>query len=576
MIVGIDLGTTNSLISVWENGQARLIPNSLGEFLTPSCVSVDDDGSILVGRAARERLQTHPHASTAAFKRHMGSDKLITLGQRAFRAEELSALVLRALKADAEAALGQPVTACIITVPAYFSDAQRKATRAAGQLAGMQVDRLLNEPTAAALAYGIHLRDSETRFLVFDLGGGTFDVSVLDLFDNVMEVQASSGDNYLGGEDFTNTLVEHFLKHCAVPDRLSQSPRFLQRLHAQVELAKRTLGEQPAAVIRIEEESQAFSMEIDEAAFEKLCSPLLQRLREPVERALRDVNLAVSELDNIVLAGGATRMPVVRRMVTRMFGRVPACEINPDQVVALGAAVQAGLRSNDAALDEVVMTDVAPYSLGVATSVQLEAGVFSYGHFDAIIDRNSIVPASRVKRYYPIHPGQTQLDILVYQGEARMAKDNIELGLLHVEIPDDDSEGGAVDIRFTYDVNGLLQVEATVASGQLTKTLLIEGNPGLLSEQEIAERFASLSKLKIHPRDRTELRTLSARAERMYQELRGEQRDRLGEHILHFERALESQDSRVFQSAAKAFLGLLDEIEDLSRVLPPAAMAASA
>jgi molecular chaperone HscC len=570
MIVGIDLGTTNSLISVWENGQARLIPNSLGELLTPSCISVDDDGSILVGRAARERLQTHPHASTAAFKRHMGSDKLITLGRRAFRAEELSALVLRALKADAEVALGQPVTACIITVPAYFSDAQRKATRAAGQLAGMQVDRLLNEPTAAALAYGIHLRDSENRFLVFDLGGGTFDVSVLDLFDNVMEVQASSGDNYLGGEDFTATLVEHFLKTCAVPERLATSPRFLQRLHAQVELAKRTLGEQPAAVIRIEEESQAFSMEVDQAAFEKLCAPLLQRLREPVERALRDVNLAVSELDNIVLAGGATRMPVVRRMVTRMFGRVPACEINPDHVVALGAAVQAGLRSNDAALDEVVMTDVAPYSLGVATSMQLDAEVFSNGHFDAIIDRNTIVPASRVKRYYPIHPGQTRLEIKVYQGEARMAHDNIALGLLHIDVTEDDSEGGAVDVRFTYDVNGLLQVEATVASTGLTRTLLIEGNPGLLSEQEIAERFASLSKLKIHPRDRTELRTLSARAERMYQELRGEQRERLGAHILQFERALESQDSRVFQPAATAFLGLLDQIEAMTRVLPAA------
>jgi molecular chaperone HscC len=568
MIVGIDLGTTNSLISVWENGQARLIPNSLGEVLTPSCISLDDDGTILVGRAARERLQTHPHASTAAFKRHMGSDKLITLGQRAFRAEELSALVLRALKADAEAALGRPVTACIITVPAYFSHAQRKATRAAGQLAGMQVDRLLNEPTAAALAYGIHLRDSENRFLVFDLGGGTFDVSVLDLFDNVMEVQASSGDNYLGGEDFTAALVDHFLRHCAVPDRLGTCPRFLQRLHAQVELAKRTLGEQPAAVIRIEEQSQAFSMEVDQAAFEKLCAPLLQRLREPVERALRDVNLAVSELDNIVLAGGATRMPVVRRMVTRMFGRVPACEIDPDHVVALGAAVQAGLRSNDAALDEVVMTDVAPYSLGVATSMQLDAEVFSNGHFDAIINRNTIVPASRVKRYYPIHPGQTRLEIQVYQGEARMAKDNIGLGLLQIEVAGDDREGGAVDVRFTYDVNGLLQVEATVVSSGLTRTLLIEGNPGLLSEQEIAARFASLSTLKIHPRDRTEVRTLSARAERMYQELRGEQRERLGAHIIEFERALESQDSRVFQSAAKAFLDLLDQIEAMTRVLP--------
>src|SRR5471032_2158813 len=212
MIVGIDLGTTNSLIAVWEAGAARLIPNSLGEVLTPSCVSIDDDGSILVGRAARERLQTHPAVSAAAFKRHMGSDKQVRLGKRSFRPEELSALILRALKEDVEAALGQPVTEAIITVPAYFSDAQRKATRAAGQLAGLKVERLLNEPTAAALAYGIHLRGSETKFLVFDLGGGTFDVSVLDLFENVMEVRASAGDNFLGGEDFVSCLVEHFFE----------------------------------------------------------------------------------------------------------------------------------------------------------------------------------------------------------------------------------------------------------------------------------------------------------------------------------------------------------------------------
>jgi molecular chaperone HscC len=568
MIVGIDLGTTNSLIAVWDAGAARLIPNSLGEVLTPSCISVDEDGSILVGRAARERLQTHPASSTAAFKRHMGSDKPIRLGKRDFRAEELSALVLRALKDDAEAALGQPVTSCIITVPAYFSDAQRKATRAAGQLAGMKVDRLLNEPTAAALAYGIHQRGSETRFLVFDLGGGTFDVSVLDLFDNVMEVQASSGDNFLGGEDFTACLLEHFLDYCQVPARLRTEPRFLQRLVAQVELAKRSLSERQHASISISEAAQAFSMDIAEAAFEKLCAPLLQRLREPVERALRDVNLAVSALDNIVLAGGATRMPIVRRMVARMFGREAACDINPDHVVALGAAVQAGLRSNDAALDEVVMTDVAPYSLGVETSVPLDAETYSNGHFDPVIERNTIVPASRVKRYYPVRDDQPQLDIVVYQGEGRLVDENIKLGTLRIDLAGGQCADNGIDVRFTYDVNGLLQVEATLISTQQTKALLIQGNPGLLTEAEIAQRLAALSCLKIHPRELMEFRTLRARGERLYQELLGARRELLGESIGRFERALESQDSRVFKPAAQAFLGFMDELENLHRVLP--------
>ncbi|NHZ93051.1 Hsp70 family protein [Massilia sp. CCM 8733] len=561
MIVGIDLGTTNSLISVWENGAARLIPNSLGEVLTPSCISIDEDGSILVGRAARERLQTHPDRSAAAFKRHMGSDKQITLGKRAFRAEELSALILRALKEDAEAALGQPVTEAIITVPAYFSDAQRKATRAAGQLAGLKVERLLNEPTAAALAYGIHLRDSESKFLVFDLGGGTFDVSVLDLFENVMEVRASAGDNFLGGEDFVNSLVDQFFEHNKLDKRYRDNAHFMQRLTAQAEAAKRELSTAPRALILLTEGAHNLSMELDEASFESLCAPLLARLRQPVERALRDANLAGAQLDNIVLAGGATRMPLVRRMVARMFGRFPACDINPDDVVALGAAVQAGLKSKDAALDEVVMTDVSPYSLGVEVSMQYDSGGHSLGHFDPVIERNTVVPVSRVKVYYPVQDQQTILEINVFQGEARMVSDNIKLGTLNVQLPPGTREDKAVNVRFTYDVNGLLQVDVTPLKGGESTLLVIEGNPGMMSQQEIAECLASLSQLKIHPRDRIDMRTLVARGERLYQQLRGSVRDRLSLEITRFEGGLNTQDKRIIDAAARHFLEVLDDVE---------------
>ena len=570
MIVGIDLGTTNSLVAVWENGAARLIPNSLGEVLTPSCVSIDEDGTILVGRAARERLQTHPQQSVAAFKRHMGSDRLTRLGQRSFRPEELSALILRALKEDAEAALGVPVTEAVITVPAYFSDAQRKATRAAGQLAGLKVERLLNEPTAAALAYGIHLRDSETRFLVFDLGGGTFDVSVLDLFENVMEVRASSGDNNLGGEDFVTTLVERFFEEAKVPARCRADARFMQRLHAQVEAAKRALSDAPAAAIRVTDGAHTFEMQLDEPALEKHCAPLLARLRDPVERALRDAGMPVADLDNIVLAGGATRMPVVRRMVTRMFGRFPACELDPDQVVALGAAVQAGLKSRDAALDEVVMTDVAPYSLGVAVSRHIDRGTVSSGHFDPIIERNTVIPVSRVKHYVPASGQQRQIDIQIYQGEARMAADNIRLGALSLKLPPGAPEENGIDVRFTYDVNGLLQVEATLVRTGQVSSVLIEGNPGLMGEDEIKARFAALSELKIHPRDRIENRTLVARGERLYQQLRGRLREQMGDEIARFEQALETQDARIVTPAAAAFRALLDEVERNGHLLPDA------
>jgi molecular chaperone HscC len=301
---------------------------------------------------------------------------------------------------------------------------------------------------------------------------------------------------------------------------------------------------------------------VDEATFEQWSAPLLRRLREPVERALRDGGMSVSALDSIVLAGGATRMPIVRRMVTRMFGRTPDCHINPDHVVALGAAVQAGLRSNDAALNEVVLTDVAPYSLGLDTSRQVDARSFSHGHFDALIERNCVVPVSRIKRYYPLHDQQTQLEINIFQGEARMARDNIKLGDLTVHLQSGKAiDDNAVDIRFTYDVNGLLQVEATLVATGVTSAVIIEGNPGLLTEKEIAERFAALSMLKMHPRERMEFRTLMASGERLYQQLRGAERELLGTRISQFERALETQDERQFGPASKALIAQIQQIE---------------
>jgi len=565
MIVGIDLGTTNSLIAVWSEAGPRLIRNSLGEILTPSCVSVDEDGSILVGRAARERLQTHPEQTAAVFKRYMGSDRTVKLGKKSFRAEELSALILRALKEDAEADLGHPVTEAIITVPAYFSEAQRQATRAAGQLAGLRVDRLLNEPTAAALAYGIHKRDAETRFLVFDLGGGTFDVSVLDLFEGVMEVRATAGDNYLGGEDFVLVLNELFIQRNKIPQQVAQDSRFVQRLTAASEAAKRQLSESATASISLNVDGAVVSLELDEALLEQSCASLLARLREPVERALRDSNLRPSQLDNIVLAGGATRMPIVRRMVARLFGRFPSVDLNPDEVVALGAAVQAGLKMKDAALNEVVMTDVAPYSMGIEVVRTLPDGSSSYGHFDPIIERNSVIPVSRVQSYIPMRDKQTELELNVFQGEARLVKDNIKLGGLKIPLDKSKSrQDNAVSVRFTYDVNGLLQVEASTEDQPKPYSLVIEGNPGVLSEREIAERLAKLADLKIHPRDRMEHRTLLARAERIYQQLLGRERDWIGGQIAMFERALESQDARIIAPAQRHLGDALAHIESNS------------
>ena len=549
MIIGIDLATTHSLAAVWKDGRPQLVVNALGTYLTPSCVSIDEDGSVLVGQAARDRLQTHPEVTAALFKRYMGSDKTFQVGARSYRPEELSSLVLRSLKADAEALLGEPVTEAVITVPAYFSDSQRKATRIAGQLAGLKVERLVNEPTAAALAYGLHQDEESTQFLVFDLGGGTFDVSILEMFEGVMEVRATAGDNFLGGEDFVNAIVQLFFAETGLPEAAREDGGFMQQLVSRAETAKRALSDSESATLSLYWHDREHTLVLTQERFRDISEPLLARLRGPVERALRDASIRAGEIDNVVLAGGATRSPIVRQLVTRMFGRFPDMAINPDEVVALGAAVMAGLKARDAALKEVVMTDVCPYTLGVETVHRMPGGGEVDGYFSPIIERNTVVPASRVKRYVPVREGQRMLKLEIFQGEARLVRDNIALGTLDVPLPRGPNAEANVEVRFTYDVNGLLEVEATVLATAEVHRLVIQGNSGVLSELEIAARLKQLAELKIHPRDKAENRALVAQAERVFQQLRADARERLGDEISRFELALDSQDDRQIRPA---------------------------
>ncbi|WMJ71010.1 molecular chaperone HscC [Stenotrophomonas sp. 24(2023)] len=540
MIVGIDLGTTHSLIGVHGPDGPRLFPNAHGELLTPSVVSLDGD-AVLVGAPARERLVSRPGQSVAHFKRWMGSDRETRLGDRVFRAEELSALVLRSLLADAEAALGQKVEEAVISVPAYFSDAQRKATRAAGELAGIRVERLINEPTAAALAYGLQQRDEEGRVLVLDLGGGTFDVSLLELFEGVVEVHASAGDNFLGGEDFLQVLEQAFLaEHGLRADRISPAER--AQLLRRLERLKRELSQQGQCSLDITLAGQSRAWQLDEARYAQLCEPLLQRMRTPIERALRDARLQPDALDDIVLVGGAVRMPMISRLVTRMFGRLPLRHINPDQAVALGAAVAAGLKARDQSLQETVLTDVCPYTLGTQVSRRGADGGERTGYFHPIIQRNSVVPVSREDNFFPMHDHQTLLIIDIYQGESPTVDRNIKLGELRIPLPGKGpaSEKG-VTTRFTYDVNGLLQVEVTEHASGTRHELILEQNPGLLSPVQIQQRLAALGNLKIHPRDAQQNLAVVARLERLYAEYI-DQRQTLQEWLAQFRSALDSQD----------------------------------
>lgn len=562
MIIGIDLGTTNSAVSIWRDGTAELIPNSLGDRLTPSAVSLDADNTTLVGLAARDRQTTHPSATAVTFKRMMGASRQTRLNEIAFDAEQLSALVLGSLKADAEALLGEPVTEAVITVPAYFNDRQRKATQRAGELAGLKVRRLLNEPTAAALAYGLQDRGEKEPFLIFDLGGGTFDVSIVEIFDGIIEVRASAGDNRLGGEDFNDVIIALAKPH--LDQDLLRSADAVRRpelLRAAAERTRRALTDTDRAMFTITVDDKQTSVEITSAAFEEAAEPLLARLRDPVLRSLRDSDIRVEDLSEIVLVGGSTRMPIVRKAVTKMFGRFPRTTVHPDEAVALGAGVQAGLLMRDAALDEIRLSDVCPFTLGVEVAESDGRGGFRSGIFSPIIERNTAIPASRVERYSTLHDNQTVIHLNIYQGEARLVNGNVKLGSLPVTVPPRQRGHAAVDCRFTYDTSGLLEIDAEVVGSGIKHNLVIVDDMGVRSEAELAEQRAALAKLKIHPREESVNAALLARATRCYESFIGDRREMIGSWIGAFESVLDQQDPRAITHAVKDLTAALDQLE---------------
>lgn len=559
--IGIDLGTTNSLVAYWKENEAIIIPNVLNKNMTPSVVSIDENDEILVGEIAKERLITHPECTVSNFKRFMGTNKIFNMGKYNFTPEELASFVLKSLKSDAENFLGEEITEAVISVPAYFNDAQRKATKRAGELAGLKVERLISEPTAAAIAYGLNQKDGETQFLIFDLGGGTFDVSILELFDEVMEVKSIAGDNYLGGEDFNNLLVHYFIKENNL--NVSQLDRKdISALYKQGEMCKIALTEKQSAEMKLIISGKSISMDISREKFEKISEELVLKLRNPIERALNDADIDSDELDSIILVGGSTRMPLVRSIVTKMFNKIPYSTINPDEVVAKGAAIQAALKEKNEDLREMVLTDVCPYTLGVDVVSELGNGRYEEGYFLPIIERNSPIPISKVRTLYTVADNQRHMLVNIYQGERRRVADNIKLGEIEIDIPKGAAGEHPVDVRYTYDINGLLEVEVTIVSTGEVKSLVIENTPGLLSEEEIEERLKILSSLKIHPREKTENRLLVARGERLYEESLGSKRLYISQLLQGFESVLETQDSKLIEEASKNLTEEFNKLEE--------------
>ena len=581
-IIGIDLGTTFSAVAYMTDEGARLIPNALGDVLTPSVVGIESSGSVLVGRAARELQVIQPDRCVGVFKRYMGTDWTIELDGKTFTPEKLSSLVLMSLKRDAESFFGEPVDQAVITVPAYFNEHQRKATIRAGEIAGLKVQRILNEPTAAAIAYGWHSSDAEKVIVVLDLGGGTFDVSVVELFEGTLEVHASSGETFLGGEDFTHTLVARVLEQNGrVFEQVeTRYPKLVSRLRQECEQAKRRLSKQEEVTIRIPnaqgelaEDSAAQTTsatgaasvtKVTRAQFDQWTKHILNRIELPIRRALGDAKVKREAIDELILVGGATRMPQVVERVTELFGRAPTCRLNPDEVVALGAAVQAGLFAREASVEDLVVTDVAPFTLGVAISRDI-GGERQDGYFLPIINRNTAIPTSRVNRVSTTTANQTAVTVRVYQGEGRKIEDNLFLGEFDAGGIPRGPAGQEIDIRFTYDLNGVLEVEATIVATRKKVTHVITRHARGLSPAEVARAVTEMAELKTHPRDEAVNRFLILRAERLYQELPLAERRFLDSLLTGLEEALDLRDPPAIESNREALEGFLNQFDTEDR-----------
>ena len=567
-MIGIDLGTTNSLATyIDDNGEIQFVKNEYGNILIPSVVGIDENDDIIVGELAKERRMMNAGETASNFKRRMGTDAKIKVKNRTFDAQMLSSFVLKHLKENAEKQLNEKINRAIISVPAYFNDKQRRDTKMAAELAGLTVERLINEPTAAALSLGSNILNQNLKFIVLDLGGGTFDVTLLETFENIMDVISISGDTMLGGEDFTTKICEIFLKNIklAITD-LSRDER--TKLYTKADRAKKLISLKDVE-IELEIKGKNYKSEITQKDFREAVKPLLVKMKAAIDKALQDGNTDAREIEKVVLVGGAVKLGIIEEFTEKYFHKMRGEKIyfssenfiennklvsivtDPDTVVAYGVGIAVGMKERNKMFKERILTDVCPFTLGTE---------LVGNRFAPIIPRNTTVPTSKSEYFYTIDDYQDKVNVGIYQGESLNIDDNLFLGNFLIDVPRNIAGKEAINVRFTYDINGILEVEATVVSTGLKKSKLIVN--GDLSEEEKNEKIKMLEEIKIQSENKNKDKLLIERANRIYAEIvNTEIRNHISGYLKKYQMVVATGDRIRIQKAKESFSQFLDKID---------------